>query len=164
MRFSKTINDTVRFVCFMYPTVRIGAINRTEPHRTDRKNRTVKNPANLFPGECPRRFFFYSDREFLHTSSLCPCEYLTVVVAVVVDVLPAFPLVKIFRKLWTTVARIFTVKKRKIKPPGCHTSEWVCNTRVQNFKAYFSKTAWRFGLLCVKLSKIRYFLLHMTWS
>ena len=26
------------------PTVRVGAVNRTEPHRTDRKNRTVKNP------------------------------------------------------------------------------------------------------------------------
>ena len=48
---------TVRFGFFMYPTVRFGAVlkegenptvrfgavNRAEPHRTDRKNRTVKN-------------------------------------------------------------------------------------------------------------------------
>ena len=26
------------------PTVRFGAVNRIKPHRTDRKNRTVKNP------------------------------------------------------------------------------------------------------------------------
>ena len=31
------------------PTVRCGAVNRTEPHRTDRKNRTVKNPKKLPP-------------------------------------------------------------------------------------------------------------------
>ena len=36
---------------------------------------TLKHP-NLFPGECPCRFFD-SDRELLHTSSMCPCENLT---------------------------------------------------------------------------------------
>ena len=67
MRFSDIVNRTVRFgavICpavrfgavfknrkcygavrfFMYPTVRFGEVNRSEPHRTDRKNRTVKNP------------------------------------------------------------------------------------------------------------------------
>ena len=29
------------------PTVRCGAVNRTEPPRSDRKNRTVKNPEKL---------------------------------------------------------------------------------------------------------------------
>ena len=73
MRFSNVVNPTVQFgyiLCltarfgavFRYsktygavrfgfeegknPTVRFGAVNRTEPHRTDRKNRTKKNPAN----------------------------------------------------------------------------------------------------------------------
>ena len=30
-----------------YPTVRFGAVNHADPHRTDRKNRTVKNPGFL---------------------------------------------------------------------------------------------------------------------
>ena len=74
VRFSDLVNPTVRFgyivfstvrfgAVFRYrktygavrcgfqerqnPTVRFGAVNRTEPHRTDRKNRTVKNPENF---------------------------------------------------------------------------------------------------------------------
>ena len=35
---------SVRFSDIVKPTVRCGAVNRTEPHRTDRKNRTVKSP------------------------------------------------------------------------------------------------------------------------
>ena len=53
------VNPTVRFgAVFLFrkiygavrcglgknPTVRCGAVNRTETHQTDRKNRTVKNP------------------------------------------------------------------------------------------------------------------------
>ena len=34
----------MRFSDIVKPTVRCGAVNRTEPHRTDRKNRTVKSP------------------------------------------------------------------------------------------------------------------------
>ena len=34
------------------PTVRYGAVNRTEPHRTDRNSRTVKNPENTTT--CPK--------------------------------------------------------------------------------------------------------------
>ena len=71
MRFSDVVNPTVRFGYILCPTVRFGAVfqyratyggvrfgfeegenpterfgagNRTEPYRTDRKNRTVKNP------------------------------------------------------------------------------------------------------------------------
>ena len=63
VRFGATLCPTVRFgAVFRYhqtygevrcgfqegknPTMRCGAVNRTEPHRTDRKNRTVKNPGN----------------------------------------------------------------------------------------------------------------------
>ena len=38
------------------PTVRFNAVNRTEPHRTDRKNRTVKNTEFFLP--------VYSDHGF----------------------------------------------------------------------------------------------------
>ena len=74
VRFSDVVNPTVRFGYILRPTVRFGAVfqhrktygavrfgfeegknltvrfgavNRTEPHRTDRTNRTVKNPAYL---------------------------------------------------------------------------------------------------------------------
>ena len=33
----------------------------------------VKNSIDLFPGECPRRFFD-SDRDTLHTSFMCHCK------------------------------------------------------------------------------------------
>ena len=62
VRFSDVLSSTVRFGAVFghrktygavrcgfqegkNPTVRFGAVNRTEPHRTDRKNRTVKSPA-----------------------------------------------------------------------------------------------------------------------
>ena len=38
------MNPIVRFAYILCPTVRFGAVNHTEPHRTDRKKRTVKNP------------------------------------------------------------------------------------------------------------------------
>ena len=60
VRLGHTLCHTVRFgAAFQYrkmygavrfgfeegknPTVRFGAVNRTEPHRSDRKNHTVKN-------------------------------------------------------------------------------------------------------------------------
>ena len=77
MRFLDVVNPTVRFGATLYPTVRFGAVfpissnlrcgavrfsrrqesygavrfgavNRTEPHQTDRKNRTVRNPGYFY--------------------------------------------------------------------------------------------------------------------
>ena len=49
VRFSNIVKPSVRFGFEegKSPTVRFGAVNLTEPHRTDRKNRTLKNPAML---------------------------------------------------------------------------------------------------------------------
>ena len=46
VRFSDIVKPTVRCdaVFKRAKILRCGAVNRTEPHRTDRKNRTVKNP------------------------------------------------------------------------------------------------------------------------
>ena len=71
---------------------------------------------------------------------------------------PDFSSVKIFRKTWTTLAVLILARKNN----GNQTSGWACRTRVQNFRIYLSITAWTFGVLCVKRSKIRYFL-QMTW-
>ena len=78
VRFPKIVNATARFAFFMYiftvrfgavfrnlneesyganwcgfkegenPTVRFGAVKHTDPHGTDKRNRTVKNPAFCF--------------------------------------------------------------------------------------------------------------------
>ena len=49
-------------------------------------------------------------------------------------------------------------KKREVRPRDGHVE----HVRVQKFRVYFSKTAWTFGILCVKMSKNRYFL-QITW-
>ena len=41
-------------------------------------------------------------------------------------------------------------RKQVIKETGVQVSEWTCSTCVQNFRVYLLKTAWAFGLLCVK--------------
>ena len=48
--------------------------------------------------------------------------------------------------------------KKKEKKNAGKASGWACGRRVQNFKVYISKTAWTIGVLCVKMSKVRYFL------
>ena len=45
---------------------------------------------------------------------------------------------------------------------GDQASGWACRTRVRNFRVYLSKAACNFELLCVKMSKIDYFL-QITW-
>ena len=71
--------------------------------------------------------------------------------------LPDFSSVKIFRKMWTHL-RPFFFGKKEYPPPAGQTSEWAYRTHVPNFRVYLSKTAWTFGLSCVKMSTIRYVL------
>ena len=93
VRISDVVNPTVRFGYILCPTVRfgavfryrktygavrfgfeegknptvrfgaVGAVDRTEPHRTDRKNRTVKNPDSFIIHTCQ-----HHDTEF----AVCP--------------------------------------------------------------------------------------------
>ena len=60
------------------PTVRFDAVNHTEPHRTDRKNRTVKNPPYFIVTLSP--FTMQSKRvnlKILRTTNqnLCNCDH-----------------------------------------------------------------------------------------
>ena len=65
--------------------------------------------------------------------------------------------------MWPTLDQAFSaVKKRRRKKLRGQASGWACRTRVQKFRVYLSQTVWTFGLLGVKMSKMRYFL-QMTW-
>ena len=49
----------------------------------------------------------------------------------------------------------FGGKEKKKNPPRGQASEWTYRTRVQNFRVYFSRMAWTFGLLCGKMCNLR---------
>ena len=76
--------------------------------------------------------------------------------------MPDYSSVNIFRKMWTTLVQLLSAKLKEEEKNAGRASGWACRTRVQNFRVYLSKTAWAFGILCGKISNIRYFL-HVTW-
>ena len=91
----------------------------------------------------PRRMstpFFESDREILHTSSMCRCEDLTYCC-----IFLFFPCFFVSYDFLENVDHLgptpntFSEKKKRRS----------CRTRVRNVRVYLSKTAWTFELLCV---------------
>ena len=68
-----------------------------------------------------------------------------------------------FWKIWTTLYQNISAKETK-KIPWLGLSPWACRTRVQFFRVPSLQTEQRghFGVLCVNMSKIHYFL-QMTW-
>ena len=81
------------------------------------------------PKFIPPRRLFDSDREMLHTSSTCPGEDLTRCFCC------CFFAWFFLRKMWTTLAQIFSAKKEtKRKKNGGQTSGWACRTRAHNFR------------------------------
>ena len=69
---------------------------------------TLKTP-NVFLGDCPRRFS-------IHTVKFCTrllCALAKTSIVFCFCFLPGFSPVKIFRKMWTTLAQIFSAKKKK---------------------------------------------------
>ena len=77
---------------------------------TDRLVHVKKNKITS-PGEYPR-CFFDSDHEILHVSCACPCIDLACFF-LFLFCSPDFSSVKIFRKILTTLAQIFSAKKKK---------------------------------------------------
>ena len=67
--------------------------------------------------------------------------------------------VKIFWRMWPTLEQQFSSKKRKKKEVRARGGHASCRAGVHFFRAsLFLRTAWTFGLSCVKLNQVRYFL------
>ena len=95
----------------------------------------VKKP-KLIPRRMSRLFFQFIPSNFVHVFCV-PLRRPHLLFFFFF--LPDFAPVKIFRKMWTTLAKIFSVNKKQ-KKNGGQTSGWACTTRVQNFRVYLSKT------------------------
>ena len=118
---------------------------------------TQKHP-NLFPGEC-HAVFRFRPRNFEHVFYVpLSLRRPHLPVGVFFSSCVIFrQLVEIFWKMWPTLDQTFSAKTKKEKTK---TGVKACRTRVQNFMVYLSKTAWTFGLVCVRMSKLGYF---RTW-
>ena len=121
----------------------------------------VKNP-NFIPRPMSTPFSSIQTVKFC-TSSINkrPCKDLARFFVFVFFCL-IFRQLRFFGKSGPPQPKYFRRKKKIRKKKRGQTSGCACKTRVQNFKVYLSKTSCAFGLRCVEVSKIRYFL-QITW-